>query len=62
VNLPLQRPFRLGPGVTAGVTEAMIHEVVHAEIRKLGIAAGRGELRPLRSQPAPSQPPFDRMD
>jgi hypothetical protein len=40
----------------------MIHEVVHAEIRKLGIAAGRGELRPLRSQPAPSQPPFDRMD
>jgi hemoglobin len=30
MNLPLQRPLRVGPGAAAGVTEHMIHEVVHA--------------------------------
>jgi hemoglobin len=30
MNLPAQRPLRVGPGVAAGVTEPMIHELVHA--------------------------------
>jgi len=30
LNMPAQRPLRIGPGVAVGVTEPMIRDVVHA--------------------------------
>jgi hemoglobin len=30
MNMPVQRLLRVGPGAAVGITEAMIHELVHA--------------------------------
>lgn len=35
MDLPAQRPLRVGPGVAAGVSEAMIRDLVHAFYAKV---------------------------
>ena len=39
-----QRPLRVGPGVAVGVTEAMIHELVHAFYAKVRIDPALGPI------------------
>ena len=44
MDLPAQRPLRVGPGAAVGVTEAMIHELVHAFYAKVRIDPALGPI------------------
>jgi hemoglobin len=44
MNLPAQPPIRVGPGAAAGVTEPMIHELVHAFYAEVRVDPALGPI------------------